>query len=130
MLSEQTFLIDIEVTDTSVSLLQPATFGSDYQLSDTNGSSVVITFPPSAQRVPFSFVLLPDNLPEGDEGFLARSEGSQSSSAPTYLNPRVLAAESFIVITSTRPPIGEWKVVFVATYQALLYSDFFFFKVT
>lgn len=109
MVSEQTFHVDVEVSGSLPpgSSLQPAILGDDYQISDTNGSSVTIVFPPSAQRVSFSFFLLPDDVSEGDEGFLASSAPSESTSGPAYLNPIGLAAESLVVISSGQPPIGE-----------------------
>ena len=107
MVSEQTFHVDVEVSGSVPpgSSLLPATLGNDYRVSGTNSSSVIISFPPSAQRASFSFVLLPDDDSEGDEGFLASSMPSDSGDAPTYLNPIGLATESLVVISGG--PIGK-----------------------
>ena len=106
-MSEQTFLINV-IVSASVppdSTLQPAILGDDYLIDFSNASSVVITFPPSAQRVPFTVIILPDNVPEGDEAFIASSEPSDGS--PAYLLPSELSPESVIVITDGGPPISE-----------------------
>jgi hypothetical protein len=99
--SEQTFFVNISVSGSLPSDLpfQPALLGNDYLIGASNSSSLVITFPPSAQRVPFTVIILPDDVPEGDEAFLASSERSNSGGAPTYLSPLGLNAESVIIIT-------------------------------
>ena len=102
MVSEQTFYVNVNVSGLLPpgSSLQPALLGDDYLISGFNGSSSIITFPPSAQIVPLTVILLPDSVAEGDEGFLASSAPSFSGGAPTYLNPTALTAESLIVISS------------------------------
>lgn len=103
-ISEQTFMVFVQTSGLTPpgTDIQPASISDDYRLLGTNNTSVVISVPPSAQRVPFSFALLSDNVPEGTESFLASSE---PSGAPTYLNPTSLFAETFIVISSG--PDGE-----------------------
>ena len=107
-MSEQTFLVDVFISASVPpdSTLQPAILGDDYLIDFSNASSVVITFPPSAQRVPFTVIVLPDNVPEGDEAFIASSEPSVGNS-PVYLLPSELSPESVIVITGGGPPISE-----------------------
>ena len=102
-MSEQTFLIDIEASDTLFlgAPVREATFGEDYRLLGTNGSTVVITFPPSAQRVPVDFVLLPDDIPEVDEGFFVSSTPSESPDAPIFLESEI--PQTFFIILSTDP---------------------------
>lgn len=113
MVSEQTFHVNVDVSGSLPpgSSLQPALLGDDYLISGFNGSSSVVTFPPSAQRVSLTVIILPDNVAEGGEGFLASSAPSDSGGAPTYLNPIGLATESLIVISSGGLPIGEWKLM-------------------
>ncbi len=107
MVSEQTFLVNVDVSGSLPAdpPFQPAIFGDDYLIGASNSSSLVITFPPSAQRVPFTVVILPDDVSEGNEVFLASSE--PLAGAPTYLSPLGLNRESVIVITGEGPPVGE-----------------------
>lgn len=107
MVSEQTFLVNVGVSASLPpnSTLQPAILGNDYLIGASNVSSLVITFPPSVQRVPFTVTILPDNVPEGDEVFIANSEPSDGS--PTYLLPSGLTPESEIFIPGGGPPISE-----------------------
>ena len=103
-ISEQTFMILVQASGSTVpgTDIQPASINDDYQLLFSSNTSVVISFPPSAQRVPFGFTILQDSDPEETEAFLASSE---PYGAPTYLNPTSLFAETLITISSR--PRGE-----------------------
>lgn len=116
VVSEQTFFVGVNVSRPLPpgSPLQPALLGRDYLIGASNNDSfTVVTLPPFLQRAPFIVTLLPDNVTEGDEGFIASLAPSGLGSAPTYLNPIGLAAESLIVISSRLPPVGEWKWMLV-----------------
>ena len=108
VISEQTFLVFIQVTDSAPSgtNIQPATLDVDYRLASADQTNVIETFPASEQRIAFPFTLFPDTLPEGNEAFRAsvspeatrvRPDGSIET-FPTFLNPESLASEIFVVI--------------------------------
>ena len=69
VLSEQTFLISIQVTDSAPVSIQPATLGQDYRFGQVGQTSQTEVFLPSQQRNPFLFELLTDTLAEGTEAF-------------------------------------------------------------
>ena len=102
VISEQTFLLSIQVTDSAPSgaNIQPATLDADYRIG------VTLTFLAFQQRINFQFTLFPDTLPEGTEAFRAsvspqdtrmRPDGS-TETFPTFLNPESLTSETFVVI--------------------------------
>lgn len=105
--SEQTFLIVVQVSDSVPpgGGFNPATNGLDYSLG-ARGTSPVIQFTPQTQRLLFSFELISDTLPEGNEAFLLSTapedEGQDASGrilpVPGYLPPIALSAETFVII--------------------------------
>ena len=117
--SEQTFVVFVETTDVAPISLTPATFGADYRLDDfSNVMNTTILFPPSEQRVTFSFIILSDDLREEDEGFLASSAPATSEGgvdAPSYLVPT--NSDAFIIIASDIVPIGEVLFMYVCMFQ-------------
>ena len=71
IVSEQTFLIAIQVTDSAPfsAAIQPATLGEDYRFGQGGQASQL--FLPSQQRIAFLFELFTDTLAEGTEAFQA-----------------------------------------------------------
>ena len=101
VMTEQTFNVLVDVSAQALppsSSLQTASIGSDHLLDGSNHPSLIVTFPPSALRLSFTVTILPDNVAEGDEGFIASSTSSQFQGAPRYLTPNGLAEDSLIVI--------------------------------
>ena len=108
VISEQTFLVNIQVMDsaTSGTSVQPATLGVDYRLASAGQTSMIETFPASEQSIAFQFTLLPDTLPEGTEAFRVSAfpqdtqinRDASIETFPTFLTPESLASEMFVVI--------------------------------
>ena len=108
VISEQIFLVRIQVTDSAPSgtNIQIATFGQDYRLGRIGQTSMTEIFPPFQQRIPFLFSLFTDTLPELDEAFQASVSpedtrdigGGMVEQFPTSLNPLTLASEVFVTI--------------------------------
>ena len=107
VISEQTFLVSIQVTDSAPSgtNILTATLRQDYVLDDR--TSVTEFFLPSQQSIPFRFTLFADELPEGTEAFQLsaspedsrpRGPGEPDERFPTSLTPLVLASEVFVTI--------------------------------
>ena len=104
VISEQTFLIVIEVSETTPpnqNNINRATNGVDF----TSADSLVVQFMPRDQRINFQFNLLPDDFLEGTESFLAASApedsgqiGGVTFNAPSYLPPVTLSDRTFILI--------------------------------
>ena len=111
VISEQTFLISVQVTDSAPSgtTIQSATIDQDYLFGGIQTSETIL-FDPFEQRILVAFELLADTLPEGTEAFQASAspEDTRETRAPngtiiierfpTPLSPQVLAPETFIII--------------------------------
>ena len=106
VISEQTFLVSYQVTDSAPSGIQSATIDQDYRFAASGQISQTDFFPPLQQRIPFQFELHADALPEGTEAFQASVSpedaqdlgGGNFEQFPTFLNPEILASEIFIRI--------------------------------
>ena len=108
VISEQTFLLSIQVTDSAPSgpSIQPATLDVDYRIGVAGQTSATITFFAFQQRIDFQFTLFPDVFPEGNEVFQASVSPQDTEMRPdgtillfpTFLNPEYLAYEIFVVI--------------------------------
>ena len=112
VISEQTFLVSIQVTDSAPSgtSIQPATIEQDYRITAPVAGraikSVVETFHFFEQRIPFRFTLFPDTLPEGNETFQASVSPEDervlpdgtTEVFPIALNPQFLSSEIFVTI--------------------------------
>ena len=109
VISEQTFLISIQVTDSAPSgtNIQTATLLQDYEFGDGIRTSVTEFFFPFQQRIPFRFSLFADELPEGTEAFQLsaspkdsrpRGPGQPDERFPASLTPEVLVTEVFVTI--------------------------------
>ena len=113
VISEQTFLVAIQVTDSASSgtNIQSATFRVDYEFSSGGRTSETLFFLPSQQRILVTFELLADTLPEGTEAFQASASPEDTLETrapngtvisverfPTPLSPADLASEVFINI--------------------------------
>ena len=106
VISEQTFLVSSQVTDSAPSGTQSATIDQDYRFGPPGQTSQTEFFLPSQQRIPFPFELIADTLLEGTEAFQASvsSEdtrdigGGMVEQFPTSLNPSTLRSEIFITI--------------------------------
>ena len=105
--SEQTFLVSLQVTDSSPSGTQTAALGLDYRFESQPGqTSATENFQPDQQRIPFRFELFADTLPEGNEAFQASVSpentlhigGGLIEQFPTSQNPLTLRSEIFITI--------------------------------
>ena len=102
--SEQTFPLVLQVSSsapdssTGLATLSEVVNGTvrnnDYVLTTPGNLSVVVNLLPSQQKVPFSFTLFPDNLPESNEAFQASF--SPGDNAPSF---DVSLAETFIIIS-------------------------------
>lgn len=107
VISEQTFLVSTQVTDSAPSgvSIQSATFGQDYRFGFGTGSQTEF-FRPFQQRILVGFDLFADTLPEGTEAFQSSlyPEGTRSLGGrmverfPISLNPINLTSEIFITI--------------------------------
>ena len=106
VISEQTFLVSFQVTDSAPSGIQSATIDQDYRFAGPGQTSQTNFFYPSQQRIPFPFELRADTLPEGTEAFQASVSpedsrdigGGMMEQFPTSLNPGILAPDIFIMI--------------------------------
>ena len=106
VISEQTFLVSFQVTDSAPSGTQSAAIDQDYRFSGEGLTSTVEFFLASQQRIPFPFELRADTLPEGTEAFRASVSpedsrdigGGMVEQFPTFLFPFNLAVEIFITI--------------------------------
>ena len=103
VISEQTFLISLQVTDSPPLGIQSATLDLDYRFGTLD---VTQFFFPSQQKIPFPFELRADTFPEGTEAFQASVSPEDSRDGgsglveqfPTSLNPLTLSSEVFITI--------------------------------
>ena len=109
VISEQTFLVSIQITDSAPSgtNIQAAQIEQDYSIGQPIGqTSITRDFFAFEQRIDFRFLLFTDTLPEGDEAFQASVSpedtrdigGGVVEQFPTSLNPLNLASEVFITI--------------------------------
>ena len=106
IISEQTFFVSFQVTDSAPSGILPAAIDEDYRFGGAGRTSETEFFPPSQQRIPFQFELRADTLPEGIEAFQARvspedtrdTGGGMVERFPLYQSPEILASEVFITI--------------------------------
>ena len=111
VISEQTFLISVQVTDSAPSgtAIQSATIDQDYRFGRVQTSEAIL-FDPFEQRILVLFELLADTFPEGNEAFQASvsPEDTLETRAPNGtiiierfpipLPPEVLLPEAFIII--------------------------------
>ena len=67
--SEQTFLVQIEISTLNSPFGQSATRGADFQTGLPGMSTVVIRLPPYQPNALFSYQILGDNTPENQEVF-------------------------------------------------------------
>ena len=95
--TEQIFDIAIQISDAVPAGTNPATFNEDYTVGA--GDSFSRTFFPNMQRLDIEFVLLPDNIPEGNEAFLfsssrqdTASSGGMEFTLGDYLSPMFASA--------------------------------------
>ena len=105
VISEQTFLVSFQVTDSAPSGTQSATIDQDYRFAGPGQTSTIDFFLPTQQRLFFPFELRADILPEGTEAFQASvsPEYTQDINGmveqfPTSLNPLTLRSDIFITI--------------------------------
>ncbi len=105
--TEQTYVIVLRVNDaTPNENIQPATLSTgdaeeDYIVTLPNVNYFTIEFLPESQFLDFTFVLYPDNLVEGPEGFQVFSEPSEDPLNPAFSlpSPGVLFPSTFIIIS-------------------------------
>lgn len=71
VISEQTFCITFQATDSAPVGIQPATINQDYDFGAYGRGSATYTISPYQQRISFSFELRGDTLHEGNEAFQA-----------------------------------------------------------
>ena len=110
VISEQTFLVSFQVTDSAPSGTQSTAIDQDYRFAGPGQTSETKLFLPTQQRIPFPFELLADTLPEGTEAFQASVSPEDTreffdengmmmaDQLPTSLNPSTLNSEIFITI--------------------------------
>jgi hypothetical protein len=110
VISEQTFLISFQVTDSAPTNIQSAAIDQDYSFERPGQTSASEFFFPTQQRIIFPFTLLPDDLPEGTEAFQASVSPEDTrqfvdengmlmvEQFPISLNPLTLSSEIFITI--------------------------------
>jgi hypothetical protein len=110
VISEQTFLISIQVTDSAPSGTQSAAIDQDYRFALPGETNATEFFFPTQQRILFPFELRTDNFPEGTEAFQVSvspedtrefidENGTRvTETFPTSLNPENLAPDIFITI--------------------------------
>ena len=131
VISEQTFLLSIKVTDSAPSgtNIQPATLDADYRISMPGQTSVTLTFLATDDMINFPFTLFPDTLPEGTEAFRAgvspqdtrvRPDGTIET-FPTFLNPESLASETFVVIEDDDCKFKIFAILFPFT-SSIIFS--------
>ena len=104
-ISEQTFLVVLQVTDSAPSGIQSAAVDEDYRFGATGQTSQTDFFFPWQQRIPFPFELLTDTLLEGTEAFQAivsPKDTLDNETYPTSLNPLILKSEIFITINDCK----------------------------
>ena len=98
MVSEQSFLVGIQVTDSVPpgTGIQPAIIGDffDYHLVRGDQSSVTLSFPASKSRINVPFTLLADSLPEETEAFQLASVSPEGM----FISPETLTSETFVII--------------------------------
>ena len=99
VISEQSFLLSIQVTDSAPSgtSIQPATLDADYRIGAPGQTSVNRTFLAFQQRIDFQFTLFPDTLPEGTEAFQA-SVSLTGLSGPVEIVPNLEISASKICV--------------------------------
>ena len=102
--SEQTFRVIVEVADSVPFGGHPATISVDYSIG-RGGTSSVIEFFPSMQRVNFPFTLFHDNFSEGTEAFHVSYSAEDTGESdgmkfdlPGYSPPIALSSETFVII--------------------------------
>ena len=89
--SEQTFSVAVFISDPTLSGLNTATTRNtevliDYTIEGGGSSGFrTLIFPPNAERLQYNFLIYPDEIREGTEGFLALSSALESSI--TYTPP-------------------------------------------
>ena len=74
VISEQTFLVSFQVTDSAPSGTRSATIDQDYYsdlAAPGQTNQTELFFFPSQQRIPFLFELISDTVPERTEAFQA-----------------------------------------------------------
>ena len=105
VISEQTFLVSFQVTDSAPSGTQSAAIDQDYRFAGEDQTRQTEFFFPSQQRIPFPFELIADTLPERTEAFQisvspedTRDFNGMVEQFPTSLNPLNLSSETFITI--------------------------------
>ena len=110
VISEQTFLVSFQVTDSAPSGTLSAAIDEDYHFSVPGQTNKIESFPPRVQRILIPFELLADTLPEGTEAFQAivspedtrefRDENGtlRTEQFPTSLNSLTLRSDIFITI--------------------------------
>ena len=107
VVSEQTFFVAVQISNSvpSGSRFRQAQINVDYDIGVAIGTSRVLQFPATFQRILFSFTLLSDTIPEGTEAFLASSTPADSAlingvefDVPGYLPPVNLFPQSYVII--------------------------------
>ena len=108
VISEQTFLFSFQVADSvgSQTGIQSAAIDQDYRFESSPHTDLTNLFPPSQQRIPFSFELLADSLHEATEAFEATVVhedtrdlgGGMVDNFPISLHPKYSASKIFITI--------------------------------
>ena len=92
--SEQSFLLSLQLINGV-----PPNSGFSIATRDLDYTGIAdmstVLFPPNTQRLPISFDLLPDRIPESTEAFQLTSA---SNDVPNFNNPNVLFQQTFIVI--------------------------------
>ena len=106
VISEQTFFIIVEVVEATPSNqnnINRARRCEDFEISNAIS---VIHFPPDEQRIAIHFTLLPDNIPECNESFLATSAPESGGidytgmlfDVPLFLPPDTLSDTTYIIL--------------------------------
>jgi hypothetical protein len=111
VVSEQTFLVSFQLTDSAPPGTQSAMIDQDYRFGSTPGqTSATEFFFPSLQRIIFLFELRADKSPEGTEAFQVSVSPEDTriftdengvmmtETFPTSLNPEILAPDIFLTI--------------------------------
>ena len=101
VMTEQLFIIVIQVSDAVPEGTNPATFNEDFSFSSAGTLSIL--FPPNLQRLNIGFDLFSDEIPDGNEAFLFSSSRQDTLqldgtviTLPDYLPP--MFASTFINI--------------------------------
>lgn len=104
-ISEQTFKVIVQVSDLGFVPPDPdtqlATLNDDYLITDAkfqDTSSVTLEFPPSQQKINFTFTLLQDDIPEGEEVFHATLIPGPTGEPQYIPNPTNVSIETLIYI--------------------------------